>query len=409
MNKQVPKIRFRGFTDGWKEYSIGNYANYRRGSFPQPYGNKSWYGGEESMPFVQVVDVGNNLRLVDDTKQKISKLAQPKSVFVPEGKVVVTLQGSIGRVAITQYPAYIDRTLIIFEDYDRPTDVCFWAYVVQNKFEIEKLKAPGGTIKTITKKTLSNFQIFIPGYEEQQKIGQFFKQLDKTIALHQRQLELLKEQKKGFLQKMFPKAGETVPEIRFSGFADDWKQYNLREVATRVRGNDGRMNLPTLTISAGSGWMDQRDRFSKNIAGKEQQNYTLLKKGELSYNHGNSKLAQYGVVFALESYAEVLVPRVYHSFSVSGQSDPKFIEQMFATHRPDRELRKLVSSGARMDGLLNINYDAFMDILIMLPSVAEQQLVASMFSKIDELITLHQHKLEALKEMKKGFLQQMFV
>ena len=99
--------------------------------------------------------------------------------------------------------------------------------------------------------------------------------------------------------------------------------------------------------------MSQEDRFFGNIAGKEQKNYTLLHKGDLSYNHGNSKLAKYGTVFTLESYKEALVPRVYHSFRMI-DADASFIEYYFATKIPDRELAKLISSGARMDGLLNI-------------------------------------------------------
>ncbi|MBU5368403.1 MULTISPECIES: restriction endonuclease subunit S [Enterococcus] len=200
---KVPEIRFPGFTEDWEQRKLGQVANYRRGSFPQPYGNKEWYDGENSMPFVQVVDVGDNLRLVEDTKQKISELAQPKSVFVEEGKVVVTLQGSIGRVAITQYPAYVDRTLLIFESYKAEMDEYYFAYVIQQLFEYEKTRAPGGTIKTITKEALSNFTISFPSIAEQKKLGKFFEQLDDTIALHQRKLDLLKEQKKGFLQKMF--------------------------------------------------------------------------------------------------------------------------------------------------------------------------------------------------------------
>ena len=200
---KVPELRFAGFADDWEDRKLGDHAKYRRGSFPQPYGNKEWYDGEGAMPFVQVVDVTNKLTLVENTKQKISKLAQSKSVFVPKGKVVVTLQGSIGRVAITQYDSFVDRTLLIFEDYEKETDERFWAYTIQKKFEIEKLKAPGGTIKTITKEALSSFDVHLPKFEEQQKIGSFFKQLDDTIALHQRKLDLLKEQKKGFLQKMF--------------------------------------------------------------------------------------------------------------------------------------------------------------------------------------------------------------
>lgn len=198
------------------------------------------------------------------------------------------------------------------------------------------------------------------------------------------------------------------PQIRFAGFTDAWEQRKLGDVAERVRGNDGRMDLPTLTISAGSGWLDQQERFSGNIAGKEQKNYTLLSKGELSYNHGNSKLAKYGAVFVLRTYEEALVPRIYHSFKTTEESSPEFIEYMFATKIPDRELAKLISSGARMDGLLNINYDEFMSIRITIPKIEEQMKIAEILRKLDDTITLHQHKLELLKETKKSLLQKMF-
>lgn len=198
-----------------------------------------------------------------------------------------------------------------------------------------------------------------------------------------------------------------VPNIRFKGFTDDWEQRKLGEIAARVQGNDGRMDLPTLTISAANGWMNQKERFSGNIAGKEQKNYTLLHKGELSYNHGNSKLAKYGAVFSLETYKEALVPRVYHSFKVI-DGNPKFIEYYFATKIPDRELAKLVSSGARMDGLLNINFNEFMGINLTVPNKSEQEKISNHFSNLDRLITLHQRKCEQTKELKKFMLQKMF-
>ena len=199
------------------------------------------------------------------------------------------------------------------------------------------------------------------------------------------------------------------PKIRFSGYMNDWEQRKLEEVTQRVQGNDGRMDLPTLTISAANGWLDQRDRFSSNIAGSEQKNYTLLHKGELSYNHGNSKLAKYGTVFSLRTYEEALVPRVYHSFKVTDEADADFIEYVFATKLPDKELGKLISSGARMDGLLNINYDEFMSIKMMLPSILEQVRISEYFREIDNLITLHQRKCEEFQIMKKYMLQNMFV
>ncbi|WP_273712600.1 restriction endonuclease subunit S [Leuconostoc mesenteroides] len=199
-----------------------------------------------------------------------------------------------------------------------------------------------------------------------------------------------------------------TPQIRFKGFTDDWEERKLKDVTERVRSNDGRMDLPTLTMSASSGWLDQKDRFSGDISGKEKKNYTLLKKGELSYNHGNSKLAKYGVVFSLTNYEEALVPRVYHSFKALENTSADFIEYMFSTKLPDRELGKLISSGARMDGLLNINYDDFMNIHISIPNYEEQILMSAFFRKLDENIALHQRKLDLLKEQKKGFLQKMF-
>lgn len=199
-----------------------------------------------------------------------------------------------------------------------------------------------------------------------------------------------------------------TPNIRFKGFTDDWEQRKLGDVCQRVQGNDGRMDLPTLTISAANGWMSQEDRFSGNIAGKEQKNYTLLRRGQLSYNHGNSKLAKYGTVFSLRTYEEALVPRVYHSFDVTKEADANFIEYLFSTKLPDKELAKLISSGARMDGLLNINYKDFMGINIAIPKVDEQERISGYLRNLDNLITLHQRKCDETKELKKFMLQKMF-
>ncbi len=201
--EQEPKQRFAGFTGAWKQRKLGDYAKFRRGSFPQPYGKSEWYDGEGAMPFVQVVDVSNNLRLIEDTKQKISKMAQPMSIFVPKGKVLVTLQGSIGRVAITQYETFVDRTILIFEDFSECTDEYFWAYLIQNKFDIEKKIAPGGTIKTITKEALSGFSIKLPQIKEQEQIGKFLRNFDNLITLQQRKLEKLQNIKKAYLNEMF--------------------------------------------------------------------------------------------------------------------------------------------------------------------------------------------------------------
>ena len=189
----------------WEQRKLGDVSNYRRGSFPQPYGKSEWYDGDGAMPFVQVADVSDDMNLVEDTKQKISKFAQPMSVFAEKDSVLVTLQGSIGRVAIAQYGAFVDRTVLIFEKYREQIDNTFWAYIIKQKFIDEARKAPGGTIKTITKEALSDFDLFIPNYQEQRQIGAYLKNLDHLITLHQQKLKLLKQIKKGMVNCLFTK------------------------------------------------------------------------------------------------------------------------------------------------------------------------------------------------------------
>ena len=200
----------------------------------------------------------------------------------------------------------------------------------------------------------------------------------------------------------------SVPKLRFRGFTEEWEKKKLGEITKRVKGNDGRMNLPTLTISAKNGWMRQEDRFSSNIAGAEQKNYTLLSKGELSYNHGNSKLAKYGVVYSLKHINEALVPKVYHSFKTTKFFYNLFIEYLFMSKIPDRELRKLISSGARMDGLLNIGYDEFMGINVILPEFEEQQKIGDFFTLLDKRIEQQEQKIALLKDYKKAMMQKIF-
>ncbi|GAA6117006.1 hypothetical protein [Apilactobacillus kunkeei] len=199
-----------------------------------------------------------------------------------------------------------------------------------------------------------------------------------------------------------------VPRLRFSEFSGEWKEEPLENRIEFLKGNDsGNYKLPILTISAGKGWMLQSDRFGNVLAGKELKNYTLLKKGQLSYNHGNSKLAKYGAVFSLKDYNEALVPKVYHSFKIlNGDSD--FIEKLFESKKTDRQLRKMITSGARMDGLLNINKQSFGSILINFPILIEQQKIGNFFAKQNKLIELQTQKVDQLKKLKRGYLQKMF-
>ncbi len=205
-----PRLRFPEFQNAgeWEEDTLDDIATFRRGSFPQPYGLPEWYDEKNGMPFIQVFDVGDDFRLKDKTKSKISKLGAEKSVFIPEGTLIVTLQGSIGRVAITHYDAYIDRTLLIFESFQKPIEKVFFSRVIQNLFDIEKEKAPGGIIKTITKESLSDFKVKYPTIAEQQRIASCLSSLDALITAETQKHEALKIHKKGLMQQLFPTTEE---------------------------------------------------------------------------------------------------------------------------------------------------------------------------------------------------------
>ncbi|CDI59057.1 restriction endonuclease subunit S [Lactobacillus helveticus] len=398
--KKAPALRFKGFTNDWEERKLGEHAKYRRGSFPQPYGNKEWYDGEGAMPFVQVVDVTNKLTLVENTKQKISKLAQSKSVFVPKGTVVVTLQGSIGRVAITQYDSFVDRTLLIFEDYEKETDERFWAYTIQKKFEIEKLKAPGGTIKTITKEALSSFDVHLPQFKEQAKIGSFFKQLDDTIALQQRKLDLLKEQKKGYLQKMFPKNGAKVPELRFAGFADDWEERKLGDIFSERSERSGEGELISVTINSGVIRASELNRTDNSS--DDKSNYKKVEVGDIAYN----SMRMWQGASGYSPYEGILSPAYTVIFPKEG-IDSKFFSYDFKRYDMIQTFKRN-SQGLTSD-TWNLKFPTLKSVKVMVPCFEEQKQISNFFESVDKTIALHQRKLDLLKEQKKGFLQKMFV
>ena len=186
----------------WEEKTIEQIANFRRGSFPQPYGLPEWLDSN-GFPFVQVYDVSDKMLLKERTKIKISQLAADQSVFAKQGTLIITIQGSIGRIAKMQYDAYVDRTLLIFQSYNCEVDVDYFKYALFLLFNIEKERAEGAIIKTITKETLSKFIVQLPCLEEQTKIANFLSAIDQKIEVVAQQIEQAKQWKKGLLQQMF--------------------------------------------------------------------------------------------------------------------------------------------------------------------------------------------------------------
>ena len=368
--KKVPEIRFDGFTNDWEQRKLGEIADKavdNRGKTP-------FISKEGTHPLLEVASLGSGA----PDYSKVTKYLSDETfktelrAYIKEGDILFSTVGSIGLVSFmdTNENAAIAQNIVAFRANESYDSKFLYAMLSteENQYKAQRI-VMGAVQPSIKVSQLVDVEYFVTeNIAEQRKLGEYFLNLDHLITLHHRKCVVLRKKK-----------------------VNDWEQRKLWETCSRVQGNDGRMELPTLTISAANGWMKQEDRFSGNIAGKEHKNYTLLHKGELSYNHGNSKLAKYGTVFSLQTYEEALVPRVYHSFKVeSGSAD--FIEYYFATKMPDRELRKLISSGARMDGLLNIGYNDFVGIKMMFPSTLEQDKIAEYFRVLDHLITLHHHE-----------------
>ena len=411
-NKKIPKIRFKSFEKRWESYRLSEYSSYRRGSFPQPYGNKEWYGGDNAMPFVQVVDVLENLRLVADTKQKISTLAQPMSVFVPSDSVIVTLQGSIGRVAITQYDAYVDRTILIFEDYIYQTNKEFWAYTIRNKFEIERQKAPGGTIKTITKEALSDFKVSIPNYSEQSSIGSLFRTLDDLLASYKDNLASYQSLKATILSKMFPKAGQTVPEIRLDGFEGEWENLRLGDCAI-IKGRLGWKSLKQ---------EEYTEVGPSMIAGKHIKNGVIdwgevdhipqwrydespeimLENGDIIFSKDGS-LGNPALVSNLKGEATI------NSTMMLVRLDKKVSSQFFYQVLTSSVFQKLIYLKVSGSSIPHLFQADMQDFRFFAPCIEEQQAIGSYFSNLDNLINSYQEKISQLETLKKKLLQDMFI
>ena len=185
----------------WEVATLESVSSFRRGSFPQPYGNPEWYD-DNGFPFVQVFDIAFNRRLKTSTKVKISKKAADMSVFIPAGSLLVSLQGSIGRVAVTQYDAYVDRTVLIFSKYESSLERFFFSIMIEELFRRQKDVADGGIIKTITKETLRSFEITVPPLSEQRKIGVTIQSIEGSISKHESKLAQTQSLKKSLMQDL---------------------------------------------------------------------------------------------------------------------------------------------------------------------------------------------------------------
>ena len=286
------------------------------------------------------------------------------------------------------------------EDYD----LYYWKYAIHNESIMRPVLSKSTKASTMMHDLVTNDflneSILVPSLDEQKKIGAYLNNLDNLITLHQRKLDTLKKLKKGFLQKMFPKNGESVPEIRFPGFTDAWEQRKFGDVFNEYS-EKKHPELPALTIIQGTGTI-LRDESDRKLQYDKASlvNYKLVNKDDLivhlrSFEGGLEK-----------ANSEGIVSPAYHIFH-GENTDTRFYYPFFRSRRFIDVLLKPHVYGIR-DGK-SIDIEGMKTISIPVPSYEEQEKVGDFIEKLDNLITLHQRKLDTLKKFKQGMLQQMFI
>ena len=307
------------------------------------------------------------MNLAEDTKQKISKLAQPMSVFAEKNSVLVTLQGSIGRVAITQYGAFVDRTVLIFEKYKTKIDALFWAYVIKQKFVEEARKAPGGTIKTITKEALSDFDLLLPNYEEQHKIGIYFNQLDHLITLHQRKCSF------------FPNLS-----------INDWEQRKLSSMTSLItkgttpldKSGTGNINFVKIeNIDDSSGKIN----ITQTISEVEHNGYlrrSQLKEGDILFSIAGTL----GRVTCVKS--SILPANTNQALAIIRLKEGNL--NYIQTYLKGKAISDFIKKNPTVGAQPNLSLEQVSNLEIALPKNDEQAKIGEYFNHLDHLITLHQ-------------------
>jgi len=259
----------------------------------------------------------------------------------------------------------------------------------------------------------SKLVVPIPPIPEQAKMTEILSTWDRAIERVQRLIEAKQRQKKGMMQGLltgrlrFLEFGESINTSNV--FPTDWEVMKLKQVFSQIdRPLGGHVPESVLSISAKIGFVDQKIKFGKVVAGKSLEKYILLQRGEFAYNRGNSNAYPQGCIYMLTEYDEGAIPNVYYAFRIkSGNIFPQFYQYYFESGLLNPQLKMFISSSARGDGLFNISSNDFFGIRIVVPPFEEQKKVAGVLGGMDEQIGLLKKYLERLKQQKKGLMKKL--
>lgn len=419
-NEYRPRVRFMKFKDEWKLLSMKNFINNMYGGAsitPSDYQND----GVPTVPKSAInssgiADLSNSKFVSDDYCQKNLNSCVYSGDFVTSLRDLVPTAPNMGRVVklIGESKRYLMPQGVYRLLLEKNIDENFLiAFSNSDKFRNSILKIKTGSTQVhIRNSQYLGIEIIAPSHEEQMKIGNFFKSLDDTISLHQQELEALKQTKQGFLQKMFPKDGENVPQIRFNEFSEPWTQIEFGKViklvggATPLKENKEYWNGDIV-------WLSSQEIKNKYVS---KGTYLIT---EQAVKDNRTKVVSEGTPLIV-TRSGILAKRFPISISLNEVAINQDIKALiFDRERFDTEfivaeikskelyiLNNIVKTGTTVQ---SVNLPDLNRMNLHIPEYAEQLKIGKFFRELDEVIDLKEKELEALKETKKGFLQKMFV
>ena len=392
-----PQLRFKEFTDAWEQRKLSKIATM--------HARIGWQNLRKS----EFLDSGDYYLITgtdfDDGKIDLKnchyvakeRYEQDKNIQVKNGSILITKDGTLGKVAYVsnlQKPATLNAGVFNVELLTEDTDRKYLFQYLKAPFLMSYVsqKATGGTIKHLNQNILVDFPVIRPKKIEQQKIGTFFSNLDNLITLHQRKLDKLSNVKKALLEKMFPKNDSDVPEIRFKGFTDAWEQRKVEEVANRY----DNLRIPVAANERTSGTTPY---YGANGIQDYVSGYTHDGEFILVAEDGANDLKNYPVQYVS---GKIWVNNHAHVLQATEKNDNKFLKYNIS----QMNIEPFLVGGGRA----KLNAETMMKIDLTAPkNHQEQKQIGCFFHSLDNLITLHQRKLEKLKNIKKACLEKMFV
>ena len=402
---KVPAIRFAGFTDPWEQRELVDIAEIVGGGTPDTNNSNYWDG---DIDWYAPAELGNNIYAESSTR-KITQAGfdSCSTKMLPADKTILfTSRAGIGNTAILRHSACTNQgfqSLVIGD-----ADVYFVYSMSERIKKWAEEKASGSTFLEISGRQLETMPVNLPSLVEQQAIGSFFSHLDNLITLHQRKYDKLVIFKKSMLEKMFPKDGESVPEIRFAGFTDPWEQRKLGDVADLLTGYPFESRHFTDTgiplvrgMNVKRGYLDMSADICENWSDAVGVEDYLLKAGDIVIQMDGALIGSSYAMVTPENTPSLLVQRVTR---VRCGNRSRYIFQAV-----QRGFLRYIKSLKTETAVPHLSLSDIADYAIPVPKEErEQEHIGSFFSRLDDLITLHQRKLELLQNIKKSLLDKMF-